>query len=494
MSFKKQKSSRRKLDAALVSNSAEICETRAMLSADAVSAPAAEVEAAADVTNDGEVAPVEDVDATTLENWDPSWAYRSFSAIEDDVDVKGEVVQEDSVIVDDAGDGEVVDENLDPAVMYYSFLPVDVGVDGEIVDEELVTCEVCPVYKGEGEELTVDGEEFVDVTTLEDYDPSWAYRSFSGIADDVTGEEVVEEELVDVTTLEDYDPSWAYRGGVSEGEEVVELNDAGGEEIADDFVLYPYDPVVLNDGGEVLEVSEEPLGVKEEIVEEDTVVVDGEVVTVRYLGGPQFRGNAAEETPDILMMSAGGPLVFGSSGSGVVGPVAPENPTDVPVEVTTVVAAPASLPVAQVSTPTLAIPVLQSSRSALFDDDENLSIGGLVSAIDDSEYVASDSVEETVSPVLDTAFGDLLSSTTQAEATGLDILNPILESESDEEPVVAPEASEIEEVTSDSEESVSAAEAYQPVPEPSYANVVREPSSGMIDRFMTEFALNSFVS
>lgn len=65
---------------------------------------------------------------------------------------------------------------------------------GEVVDDLAFTCEIVDdevILNDVVEEVVVD-EEFVDVTTLEDYDPSWAYRTvITDVPED--GTEVIED-------------------------------------------------------------------------------------------------------------------------------------------------------------------------------------------------------------------------------------------------------------------------------------------------------------
>lgn len=337
MAFKKRKADRRKLDAPIFSGAAEVCETRALLSAEGVCVPAVDADAVV----------IEDIEATEFEE-----------VIDVDATVEdGEFIPELAVctmlpviqgtVVEDLGGGDEnegvisTDEVVDPNLMFYSVMPLE-DVEPEVaVCDDLVIEE--PVFKGEVvEDLIVDGEEPVEVTAIEDFDPSWIRRSFGApsgeVADDLaftcgvvdgevpedvtdggvkvqfwhdlapgSEEDVVFDETdgnVDVTTLEDYDPSWAYRTLTAvvtdDGEEVVD--DATDGEVKVQFwhdlapgseedvvvdgtdgnvdvtTLEDFDPSWAYRGGiaEDGEPSDEVL--EEAVVEDGEVTIDGEIV------------------------------------------------------------------------------------------------------------------------------------------------------------------------------------------------------------------------
>jgi len=320
-------------------------------------------------------------------------------------------------------------------------------------------------------------EEFVDVTTLEDYDPSWAYRSFiTGVPEDgteviedvVDGEEkpeVVEEEYYDITTMEDYDPSWAYRGTVVDGEKVV---------VDEEEVVAEDEEVVVEDG----EVTEEEIV----YLQDGYVEKDGEI-PVRYYFGMNFRGNTGGELPvEILSMTSGTPS--NNATPSVMGPVAISTPLVAPVVNTPVVVnQPASLPVAL--TPTLAIPVNNGGFTPLFVEEEELLVTALVPVVSEIEPLVSE-VEGAVSPTLDSGFGNLIGSSSDNSEAPVGELTPIFEEEqNEEEPVEAPAA---EEAPVETEESVGSVEVpQQPVVVASRANYGRS-----IDEFMSEFAMSGF--
>jgi len=349
MTFKKRKADRRKLDAPIFSGAAEVCETRALLSADGLCLPAVDADAVViedieatdseevvDVDaslKDGEFIPelaictmlpmidgevVEDLSGSDEnEVVDPSLMFYSFMSSEGgDPEVAvcdGLVIEEEPVFKGDSEEDGVVDgeepvevtfEDFDPSWVIRSFG----APSGEVVDDLAFTCGVVDdevVLNDVVEEVVAD-EEFVDVTTLEDYDPSWAYRSFvTGVPEDgtlviedvVDGDEkpeVVEEEHFDITTMEDYDPSWAYRGTVVDGEKVV----VDEEEVV-------VDGEVVVEEGEVIE--DDPV-----VFLDHFIVEDGVEIPWRDYFGMNFRDNTGGELPvEILAMTTGMPGVPG---------------------------------------------------------------------------------------------------------------------------------------------------------------------------------------
>ena len=575
MAFKKRKADRRKLDAPIFSGAAEVCETRALLSADGVCLPAVDADAVViedieateseeviemDATvEDGEFIPElavcmmvpefyevelfgEEVVGEEGEVVDPSLMFCSVMPCEvGDVEVvEGEEVAVCDIVADEevvSEDGELLieEEFVDPSLMFYSFMTCE-GGDPEVVVCDGLLIEEEPVFKGDGEEeVVIDGEEPVEVT-FEDFDPSWVKRSFgvpSGevvddlaftcgvvdeevVLDDVVEEEfVVDEEFVDVTTLEDYDPSWAYRSfitGVPEdGTEVIEDVVEGEEkpevveeEYFDITTMEGYDPSwayrgTVVDGEKVLDEEEVVVDEEEIVIDEEVVVEEGEVteeeivyledggeVPVRYYFGMNFRGNTGGEVPvEVLAMTTGMPGAPGvESTSSVMGPVATSTPVVTPaVNVPVVVNQPTSLPV--VVTPTLAIPVYNSGFTTLFAEEEELLVTTLSPVVSEIEPLVSD-VEDTVSSGLGSEFGALIDSTSDSTDAPVGELTPIFEDEQDEEESV--EVPAAEEVPVETEESVSSVEVpQQPVVIASRANYGRS-----IDEFMSEFAMSGF--
>ena len=494
MAFKKRKADRRKLDAPIFSGAAEVCETRALLSADGVCLPA--VDADAVVIEDIEAAESEEVielDATVEDGeFIPELAICTMLVPEflDGVEVFEEEVagEEGEVLVDE--------ELVDPSLMFYSFMTCE-GGDAEVVDgEEVAVCDIVvddgsvieeePVFKGDGEEEgVIDGEEPVELT-FEDFDPSWIKRSFGApseevvddlaftcgivddevVLDDVVEEVVVDEEFVDVTTLEDYDPSWAYRSfitGVPEdGTEVIE-DVVDGEKVLDE------EGVVVEEG---------------EVTEEEIVYLeDGGEVPVRYYFGMNFRGNTGGELPvEVLATTSGLPI--NESTTPVLGPVANTIPVAAPVvNIPIVVSQPASFP--PVVAPTLAIPVNNSGFTPLFVEEEELLVTTLAPVVSEIEPLVSE-VEGSVSPTLDSGFGNLIGSSSDSSDAPVGELTPIFEDEqNDEESVEAPAA---EEAPVETEESVSSVD----VPQQTVVVASRPNYGRSIDEFMSEFAMSGF--
>jgi hypothetical protein len=477
MAFKKRKADRRKPDAPIFSGAAEVCETRALLSADGVCLPAVDADAVV----------IEDIEATDSEE-----------VIDVDVTVEdGEFVPElaicmmmpmmDGEVVEDLGAGDE-NEVVDPSLMFHSFMqfegsePEVAVCDGLVIEEE-------PVFKGDGEEeAVIDGEELGEVT-FDDFDPSWVLRSFGAPSgevvddlaftcdvvdkevtlDDVVEEEfVVDEEFVDVTTLEDYDPSWAYRSfitGVPEDGTEVIVDVVDGEK-------------VLEEEGVIIEEGEFTEG---EIV----YLEDGGEGPVRYYFGMNFRGNTGGELPvEILAMTTGMPGVPGvDSTSSAMGPVAPATPVATPAVNVPVANQPVSRPV--VVTPTLAIPVNNSGFTPLFAEEEELLVTTLAPVVSEIEPLVSE-VEDTVSSGLDSEFGDLIGSGSDSSDAPVGELTPIFEDDQDEEDSV--EVPSAEDAPVETEESVSSVDApQQPVVVASRPNYGRS-----IDEFMSEFAMSGF--
>ncbi len=514
MAFKKRNVDRRKLDAPIFSGAAEVCETRALLSADGVCLPAVDADAVViediEATDSEEVvgvdASLEDgecipelaictmlpmIDGEVVEDLsagdendvvDPSLMFYSFMSSEGgDPEVAvcdGLVIEEEPVFKGDSEEDGVVDgeepvevtfEDFDPSWVIRSFG----APSGEVVDDLAFTCGVVDdevVLNDVVEEVVVD-EEFVDVTTLEDYDPSWAYRSFvTGVPEDgteviddvVDGEEkpeVVEEEYFDITTMEDYDPSWAYRGTVVDGEKVVDEEEVVAEdgEVTEEEIVYLQDGYVdVEDGGEV---------------------------PVRYYFGMNFRGNTGGEIPvDVLAMSSGAPAI--DSTPSAMGPVAVSTPAVAPVaNIPIVVNQPSVMPT--VVSPSLSIPVNQGGFSPLFGKEEELLVTTLAPVVSEIEPLVSE-VEATVSSGLGSEFGDLIGSSSDSSDAPVGELTPIFGEEQDVEE--SEELPATEDVPVETDEPVSSVEGpQQPVMVASRATYGRS-----IDEFMSEFAMSGF--
>jgi hypothetical protein len=401
-----------------------------------------------------------------------------------------EVVGEEVAVCDIVADEEVVSEDgellideeiVDPSLMFYSLMTCEGGdpevavCDGLLIEEE-------PVFKGDGEEeVVIDGEEPVEVT-IEDFDPSWVKRSFgvpSGevvydlaftcgvvdeevVLDDVVDEEfAVDEEFVDVTTLEGYDPSWAYRGTVVDGEEVVVDEEVVGEE------------------GEVIE--EDPV-----VFLDYFIVENGLEIPWRNYFGMNFRDNSLGELPvEIPAMTTGMPGAPGvESTSSVMGPVAPATPIAAPAVNVPVVNQPVSLPVGV--TPALAIPVNSSGFAPLFAEEEELLVSTLAPVVSEIEPLVSE-VEVTVSSGLDSEFGDFIGSSSDSSDAAVGELTPIFDDEEDEEE--SAEVPAAEDAPVETEESVSSVDVpQQPVVVASRANYGRSIDEFMSEFAMSGFA------
>ena len=659
MSFSKRKSDRRKPDVRPLAASAEVCEARALLSADGAAVTVEEIvdtksddANTVDVENgDGEIVPEiaicefvpeiaictmlpleqefvsdgegevikgeellwtcgwpvdgeivdalpvdefvgeeEFVDITTLEDWDPSWAYRSFVVDDSKVIVDKEVVDTNAVDAESVdgeivpeiaictmlplaaefvSEGEVVEgeellytcglpvdeqirhalpvdefireeefvsitsfEDWDPSWAYTSFLVDDVGaevVDGDgevIVGEETVVGEeefvdvttledwdpwayrrALPVYELAGE------EEFVDVTTLEDWDPSWAYR-FLGVPDDVVVDEEIavgdvpsdvvdgEEEFVDVTMLEEWDPSWAYRGVVVEEEfSTTDDFETVTDDVTDEDVIF-YTLGVLEkevDGDVVVDDSEESTEATdgEEVVDE---VQDSEELTeselhdlIRYDMAPNFRGNSGID--GIVASNAGGIMTESPevTAAEVMGPVASGGPVLTSVSMPAV-NVPVAVPVTSVVPVSASIPVSFSSFQPLFETRQEIdNIGTLIAQLPDDSSVSSELSEVAVSSGLESGLGQTQSDALDSLDSDLEVLDTILDGDAAEsESEITSEPVDVEVAP---EEPVTTAKETVPVTDATVvasARPVRHSSDRLMDRFMTEFAVNGF--
>jgi hypothetical protein len=292
MTFKKRKADRRKLDAPIFSGAAEVCETRALLSADGVCLPAVDADAVVieDIEVVGVDATVGDIEfipeMLTCEMFpipiiegevpeDLGGGDENAVVIEDiEATDSEEVVDVDATVEDGEFipelaictmlpviEGEVVedvvggDENevVDPSLMFYSFMPFDGGGD---VDQQLIACEDYPVYKCDGAESEF-GE--VDITN-EGVDPSLMFYSF--------------------VSSEGGDPEVAVCDGLLIEEEPV----FKGEVIEEDSVIF-LDHFIVVDGVEIpwrdyrgTVVDGEKVLEEEAVVEEEVVVEEGEVI------------------------------------------------------------------------------------------------------------------------------------------------------------------------------------------------------------------------
>jgi hypothetical protein len=326
MTFKKRKADRRKLDAPIFSGAAEVCETRALLSADGVCLPAVDADAVVieDIEVVGVDATVGDIEfipeMLTCEMFpipiiegevpeDLGGGDENAVVIEDiEATDSEEVVDVDATVEDGEFipelaictmlpviEGEVVedvvggDENevVDPSLMFYSFMPFDGGGD---VDQQLIACEDYPVYKCDGAESEF-GE--VDITN-EGVDPSLMFYSFVSseggdpevaVCDGLLIEEepvfkgeVIEEDSVifldHFIVVDGVEIPWRdYRGTVVDGEKVLEEEAVAEEEVVvEEGEVIEEDPVIFLDYFHVVD------GVEIRWRDYRGTVVDGEKV------------------------------------------------------------------------------------------------------------------------------------------------------------------------------------------------------------------------
>jgi hypothetical protein len=353
MTFKKRKADRRKLDAPIFSGAAEVCETRALLSADGVCLPAVDADAVVieDIEVVGVDATVGDIEfipeMLTCEMFpipiiegevpeDLGGGDENAVVIEDiEATDSEEVVDVDATVEDGEFipelaictmlpviEGEVVedvvggDENevVDPSLMFYSFMPFDGGGD---VDQQLIACEDYPVYKCDGAESEF-GE--VDITN-EGVDPSLMFYSFVSseggdpevaVCDGLLIEEepvfkgeVIEEDSVifldHFIVVDGVEIPWRdYRGTVVDGEKVLEEEAVAEEEVVvEEGEVIEEDPVIfldyfhVVDGVEIRWRDYRGTVVDGEKVLEEEAVVEEEVVVEE--------GEVIEEDPVIFL-------------------------------------------------------------------------------------------------------------------------------------------------------------------------------------------------
>ena len=160
-------------------------------------------------------------DAPPSEDWDPSWAYRSF------VTVAGEDGDDSVNVVDDA--------DVSPKI-YFSLNPDDAVVgDAVVVDGDPV----------DGEEVTVvDSVGPEDTPPVEGWDPSWLYRTLTPGEGDGSEEIIVDQG----TSPEDGLGCGVSPDGFVPGD--LAPNDFDGDGVPDDFVMNAFDPLPLDQLGE----------------------------------------------------------------------------------------------------------------------------------------------------------------------------------------------------------------------------------------------------
>lgn len=499
MSFSKRKSDRRKPDVRPLAASAEVCEARALLSADGA---AVTVEEIVDTKSD-------DASTVDVENGDgeivPEIAICMMLPLDGEFVSEGEVVEGEELLytcglpVDEQirhalpvdefiREDEFVSitsfEDWDPSWAYTSFLVDDAGA--EVVD-------------GDGE-VIVGEEEFVDVTTLEDCDP-WAYRSALPVYELAGEEEFVDVTMLD-TTLEEWDPSWAYRGVVVEEEfSTTDDFETVTDDVTDEDVIF-YTMGVLEkevDGDVVVDDSEESAEATdgEEVVDE---VQDSEELTeselhdlIRYNMAPNFRGNSG--TDGIVASNAGGIMTESPevTAAEVMGPVASGGPVSTSVSMPAV-NVPVAVPVTSVVPVSASIPVSFSSFQPLFETRQEIdNIGTLIAQLPDDSSVSSELSEVAVSSGLESVLGQTQSDALDSLDSDLEVLDTILDGDAAEsESEITSEPVDVEVAP---EEPVTTAKETVPVTDTTVvasARPGRHSSDRLMDRFMTEFAVNGF--
>jgi hypothetical protein len=524
MSVNKRNSDRRKLELRTLSAVAEICETRALLSAATVSLPTVELPVA-----DEELALEEhNAEKSECDEFVPELAICTM--------LPGDVAElADLAVVDESeGENSLDEDGQLVRTMLFITSTDESPVDGELIEEEIeyldselensepswsyrtLTSEVEDSESVEEGVLEADLE--IADETSEDIDPAWIYQSFVPASEsDEFGDPVEDwspmlesegeldgsgivylsgESTDDVTTLEDFDPSWAYRGEVVDGEEVIVDEDSEAVEKLE------------KEESTADSETESELGSEEvttvEVVDEE-LVDDESRNPIRTFGGPQFRGlsEAGELPMEILMSSSGisgNESIAGSESS--PGVIQGSNAVIIPQAQGPFQAI---LPnVAAQTTSTPAIPLLRSQSTVLFADELDLGyVGTLIPPGEDDVRASSDLATDSALPVLESSLANSVLDATAADSSELDVLTPLLETETaEDEPVAVPgeEVSDeneeplntvhsapdaaIETVTAESVHSRSVSATY---------TIPRGRSTRAIDSFMAEFSLSGFV-
>ncbi len=259
-------------------NSLLACDGFMALEGDVVEGDGAEGDA-----SDGDVVPIRYLMRSfgTIEETgiaDDSVPMETFSVGED------QIYDESFVVQDFVADENSPSEEWDPTWAYQSFVPTDgVVTDGEPTDkveEEIDDTELdvddsevkVNIYHSLNPGTTDDGVFLEEPVAIEDappvdgWDQSWLYRSFAGspegviddavktddieMEDGVTVDEMVVDESVtpeDAPPVDGWDQSWLYR--TLETPDAKSL-DSDGDGLPDDFVMYPYDPIPMDQLGE----------------------------------------------------------------------------------------------------------------------------------------------------------------------------------------------------------------------------------------------------
>ena len=253
------------------------------------------------------------------------------------------------------------------------------------------------------------------------------------------------------------------------------------------------------DGDVVVDDSEESIETTdgEEVVDE--VQDSGELTEselhdlIRYNMAPNFRGNSG--TDGIAASNAGGIMTESPevTAAEVMGPVASGGPVLTSVSMPAV-NVPVAVPVTSVVPVSASIPVSFSSFQPLFEARQEIdNIGTLIAQLPDDSSVSSELSEVAVSSGLESGLGQTQSDALDSLDSDLEVLDTILDGDAaDSESEITSEPVDVEVAP---EEPVTAAKETVPVTDTTVvasARPVRHSSDRLMDRFMTEFAVNGF--
>lgn len=406
------------------------------------------------------------------EDWDPSWAYRSF------VTVAGEEADGSVELVDDA--------DVSPNI-YFSLNPDDAVIEGEVLSGD---------ESADSEKAAIDESViFEDMPPIEGWDPSWLYRTFGSVAGDGSEEIIVDQG----TGWEDgLGFGFAPDGFVPGDLTPIDLD---GDGVPDDFVMYAFDPLPLEDGsgepvdviyfgglnlepvdGEVavevdkpasdpndeIDYTFDPLSFDDAAGEPVDVVDDVELVPIRTL-------ESSDYDPTVIFYSAAGGVELQRTND--YGSVQEETAAALIV----------------------AIPVRPSASTSLFNADNGRSAVEIPFGVQSTSALASNSSPTKRNATQRRSSTQVTATRQSSESEGLNNLTPLLGGEASpgdndsRENAVGPqdvESGSVEETVSDSGNAPSLASGFaanQNFP-------ARNARKAMIDRVMAQYAENSFNS
>ena len=411
-------------------------------------------------------------DAPPTEEWDPSWAYRSFVTVAGD---------------ESDGSVEVVDEADVSPNIYFSLNPYDAVIEGEVLSGD---------ESADGEKVANDESVTLeDTPPIEGWDPSWLYRTLTSVAGDGSEEIIVDQG----TGWEDGLGCGVAPDGLVPGD--LTPIDSDGDGVPDDFVMYAFDPLPFEeisgepvdviyfgglnlepvDGEVAVEVDKPASDPNEEVDhvfdllplddvsgEPVDMLEDGELAPIRTLESSDF------DSAVIFYSAAGGVELQRTNDNGSV------------QEETAVVS-------------TVAIPVNPSASNSLFHADRGRASVGIPVGVQTTSGLGSTSSPAKRSTTQRRSSTQVAATRPSAASEGLNSLTPLLggeagQSENDSpENVVGPqdiESGSVEETVSDSGHASSVASGFAANQSYPAGNA----RTSMIDRVMAQYAENSFNS